>query len=194
MSDFFTDEQTEFIKRIINDFQPSDVSSHNEPEHGPSCPPSCSHDHSREHAIFERTNVEKFEAINILREKGNEKFRNNNFGAAAVFYRQALMYIDYTFPETPHETNIFKSENLKVLLNLAICKERLNEWAEAVKFCKRAIQIDQKSAKAHYRLGLAQTELGLFDEAEESLKTAYTIEQDVAIEVALKRLSKLRVT
>lgn len=49
--------------------------------------------------------------------------------------------------------------------NRALCYLKLKKWDEAVKDCKRALDLDNNAVKGHYFLGEAYMELNMFDES-----------------------------
>ncbi|KAL0460439.1 UNVERIFIED_CONTAM: E3 ubiquitin-protein ligase CHIP [Sesamum latifolium] len=75
-----------------------------------------------------------------LRQDGNSYFKKDRFGAAIDAYTEAIALC----PNVP----IYWT-------NRALCHRKRNEWARVEEDCRRAIQLDHHSVKAHYMLGLA---------------------------------------
>ncbi|KAL2239661.1 E3 ubiquitin-protein ligase CHIP isoform X1 [Sesamum indicum] len=75
-----------------------------------------------------------------LRQDGNTYFKRDRFGAAIDAYTEAIALC----PNVP----IYWT-------NRALCHRKRNEWTRVEEDCRRAIQLDHYSVKAHYMLGLA---------------------------------------
>ncbi|KAF7457174.1 tetratricopeptide repeat-containing protein [Cryptosporidium felis] len=87
---------------------------------------SCSHDRSKERELYERPTSDKLSAIRLFCE-GNKQYRNNKFEEAILEYRNALIYIDYTFPESNTiEDEEYNNLILRVNLNLSACFLKVN--------------------------------------------------------------------
>lgn len=75
-----------------------------------------------------------------LRKDGNVYFKKDRFGAAIDAYTEAITLC----PNVP----IYWT-------NRALCYRKRNDWAKVENDCRRAIELDHNSVKAHYMLGLA---------------------------------------
>ncbi|OAY34847.1 E3 ubiquitin-protein ligase CHIP isoform X2 [Manihot esculenta] len=75
-----------------------------------------------------------------LRIDGNTYFRKDRFGAAIDAYTEAITLC----PNVP----IYWT-------NRALCHRKRNDWTKVEEDCRKAIEIDHNSVKAHYMLGLA---------------------------------------
>ncbi|KAL1540967.1 RING-type E3 ubiquitin transferase [Salvia divinorum] len=75
-----------------------------------------------------------------LRQDGNTYFKKDRLGAAIDAYTEAIALC----PNVP-----------VYWTNRALCHRKRNEWARVEEDCRRAIQLDHHSVKAHYMLGLA---------------------------------------
>ncbi|KGN58379.1 E3 ubiquitin-protein ligase CHIP isoform X1 [Cucumis sativus] len=76
----------------------------------------------------------------ILRKDGNHYFQKGRIGAAIEAYTEAITLC----PNVP-----------VYLTNRALCHRKRNDWNKVEEDCRRAIQLDSSSVKAHYMLGLA---------------------------------------
>ncbi|KAJ8899513.1 hypothetical protein K2173_018487 [Erythroxylum novogranatense] len=75
-----------------------------------------------------------------LKENGNLYFGKDRFGAAIDAYTEAITLCP----------------NVAVYwTNRALCHRKRNNWGKVEEDCCKAIQLDPKSVKAHYMLGLA---------------------------------------
>ncbi|CAD7976092.1 unnamed protein product [Amoebophrya sp. A25] len=154
-------------------------------------PPGCAHDHQKEIAIYEKPTEEKILAADRFREEGNKAFREENFGLAAVQYRKALLYFDYTFPETDELRSECDKVKLRVHLNMAACKTKLEDWREVLIQCRLALDVDANNVKAYYRRGVALTAQDQFEAAQDALNHAHKLEpQDTLVRQALAALRK----
>ncbi|XP_058196639.1 E3 ubiquitin-protein ligase CHIP isoform X1 [Rhododendron vialii] len=75
-----------------------------------------------------------------LRQDGNTYFKKDRFGAAIDAYTEAITLC----PNVP-----------VYWTNRALCHRKRNDWTKVEEDCRRAIQLDHSSFKAHYMLGLA---------------------------------------
>nr|XP_016501639.1 PREDICTED: E3 ubiquitin-protein ligase CHIP-like [Nicotiana tabacum] len=75
-----------------------------------------------------------------LKQDGNSYFQKNRFGAAIDAYTEAITLC----PNVP----IYWT-------NRALCHRKRNDWQRVEEDCRKAIQLDHNSVKAHYYLGLA---------------------------------------
>jgi tetratricopeptide (TPR) repeat protein len=85
-----------------------------------------------------------------IKEKGNVAFKAGDLQLAEELYSQA-MELD--------------NSNAKYLVNRALCYASLQQWDKSYEDAKRALALDVKSQKAHFRLIKALFELSRFKEA-----------------------------
>ncbi|XP_008788308.2 E3 ubiquitin-protein ligase CHIP-like [Phoenix dactylifera] len=75
-----------------------------------------------------------------LKQDGNSYFKKERLGAAIDAYTEAITLCP----------------NVAIYwTNRALCYRKRNEWNKVEEDCRRAIQLDSNSVKAHYMLGLA---------------------------------------
>ncbi|RAL42258.1 hypothetical protein DM860_012041 [Cuscuta australis] len=75
-----------------------------------------------------------------LKQDGNNCYQKNRFAAAIDAYTEAITLC----PNVP----IYWT-------NRALCHRKRDDWTRVEEDCRRAIQLDHNSVKAHYMLGLA---------------------------------------
>ncbi|XP_054784128.1 E3 ubiquitin-protein ligase CHIP-like isoform X1 [Prosopis cineraria] len=75
-----------------------------------------------------------------LRINGNTYFKKDRFGAAIDAYTEAITLM----PNNP-----------VYFTNRALCHRKRNDWPKVEEDCRKAIQLNHNSVKAHYMLGLA---------------------------------------
>lgn len=92
-----------------------------------------------------------------LKQDGNSYFLKNRFGAAIDAYTEAITLC----PNVP----IYWT-------NRALCHRRRNDWKRVEEDCRKAIQLDNNSVKAHYYLGLALLQKEQFAEGVRELEKA----------------------
>ncbi|KAL3616312.1 hypothetical protein CASFOL_039702 [Castilleja foliolosa] len=92
-----------------------------------------------------------------LRQDGNSYFKKERFGAAIDAYTEAITLC----PNVP----IYWT-------NRALCHRKRNEWTRVEEDCRKAIQLDHHSFKAHYMLGLALLQKKNFTDGVKELEKA----------------------
>ncbi|MCL7045702.1 hypothetical protein MKW94_023569, partial [Papaver nudicaule] len=80
------------------------------------------------------------EQAEICKKDGNYKFSKERFAAAIEAYTEAITLC----PNVP-----------VYWTNRALCHRKRGEWRRAEEDCRRALELDCNSTKAHYNLGLA---------------------------------------
>lgn len=92
-----------------------------------------------------------------LRQNGNTYFTKGRLGAAIDAYTEAITLC----PNVP-----------VYWTNRALCHRKRNEWTRVEEDCRRALQLDHHSVKAHYMLGLALLQKKNFGEGVKELERA----------------------
>ncbi|XP_009587824.1 E3 ubiquitin-protein ligase CHIP [Nicotiana tabacum] len=92
-----------------------------------------------------------------LKQDGNSYFQKNRFGAAIDAYTEAITLC----PNVP----IYWT-------NRALCHRKRNDWQRVEEDCRKAIQLDHNSVKAHYYLGLALLQKEQYAEGVRELEKA----------------------
>lgn len=92
-----------------------------------------------------------------LRQNGNTYFKKGRVGAAIDAYTEAIALC----PNVP-----------VYWTNRALCHLKRNEWMRVEEGCRRALQLDHHSVKAHYMLGLALLQKKKFGEGVKQLERA----------------------
>ncbi|EYU40645.1 hypothetical protein ABFS82_14G056600 [Erythranthe guttata] len=93
----------------------------------------------------------------LLRQDGNLYFKKDRFAAAIDAYTEAIVLC----PNVP-----------VYWTNRALCHRKRNEWTRVEEDCRRAIELDHRSVKAHYMLGLALLQKREFAEGVKELEKA----------------------
>ncbi|XP_019178462.1 PREDICTED: E3 ubiquitin-protein ligase CHIP-like isoform X1 [Ipomoea nil] len=92
-----------------------------------------------------------------LRQDGNNYFQKNRFGAAIDAYTEAITLC----PNVP-----------VYWTNRALCHLKRKDWTRLEEDCRRAIQLDCNTVKAHYMLGLALLRKQAYSEGVRELEKA----------------------
>ncbi|KAG8387247.1 hypothetical protein BUALT_Bualt02G0001600 [Buddleja alternifolia] len=92
-----------------------------------------------------------------LKLDGNMCFSKDRFGAAIDAYTEAIVLC----PNIP----IYWT-------NRALCHRKRNDWTRVEEDCRRAVQLDNHSVKAHYMLGLALLQRKEYAEGVKELEKA----------------------
>ncbi|CAG0913644.1 unnamed protein product [Notodromas monacha] len=92
-----------------------------------------------------------------LKSEGNKLYHARKYDEATRCYSRAIQ----------------KSPNARVYLtNRALCYIKLNRWEDACRDCRRALDIDSTSVKAHFFLGQALVEMDVLEDAIKHLQRA----------------------
>ncbi|KAI3450810.1 hypothetical protein Pfo_007475 [Paulownia fortunei] len=107
--------------------------------------------------MFPKVVASAAEQAEQLRLDGNSYFKKDRFGAAIDAYTEAITLC----PNVP----IYWT-------NRALCHRKRNAWTRVEEDCRRAIQLDHHSVKAHYMLGLALLQRKEYAEGVKELEKA----------------------
>ena len=114
---------------------------------------------------WELEKSEKVDAALRLKTQGNNLFKLGRINPATLRYTEALELIKY---ETSLEGDLQQSADairLSCNLNMAACKLKTQDYAEAKEACDEALQLDAMNVKAMYRRGQALFQMANFEEA-----------------------------
>ncbi|OII71260.1 uncharacterized protein cubi_01735 [Cryptosporidium ubiquitum] len=116
---------------------------------------ACNHDRSKERELFERPTTDKLNAIRLFCDEGNAKYQNNEIEEAILEYKNALIYVDYTFPEDKTLEEEYNKLITRIHLNLSACFLKINEFNMVILHCNNVLKNDPNNVKALYRLAQA---------------------------------------
>ena len=109
------------------------------------------------------------------REKGNEFFKNKEYDKAFKEYKKGADILN-NIPKillskiTEEQTNILKDFKLKFTNNAAIACIKLNKYSEGLKYVNKVLELDPRNAKALFRKGQCEMELGNYEQARRSFE------------------------
>ena len=119
--------------------------------------------------------IEKKTKAKQLKEKGNAAFQKKNFKKAEKCYSEAI------------KLNI---GSRPLWTNRAICRNRMEEFENALSDCDTALTIDPKCTKSMTQKGNALFGLGRFDEAKKCYELLHTLGESSLANTYLKKLPK----
>ena len=119
--------------------------------------------------------IEKKTKAKELKEKGNAAFQKKNFQEAEKYYSEA---IKLNFGSRPLWTN------------RAICRNRMEDFENALLDCDTALKIDPKCSKSITQKGNALFGLGRFDEAKECYELLHTLGESSLADSYLKKFTR----
>ncbi len=134
------------------------------------------HDKSKERAIFEMSNEEKFENCRIFKTEGMTYFREGQFFRSCASFRKITVYLTYTFPEDEKEQKIYDDLLNSSELNMAACKLKTQNYPEAIRHCTTVLRSNSKCVRALLRRARAYRLTDHFDKASEDLSRVMKIE------------------
>uniref|UniRef100_A0A3Q3K185 E3 ubiquitin-protein ligase CHIP n=1 Tax=Monopterus albus TaxID=43700 RepID=A0A3Q3K185_MONAL len=98
-----------------------------------------------------------------LKEQGNRLFLNRKYLEAAACYSKAITHS----PSVP-----------AYYTNRALCYVKLHQYDKALADCRRALELDSQSVKAHFFMGQCHLEMENYDEAIGNLQKAYNLAKE----------------
>ncbi|KAA0176350.1 hypothetical protein FNF27_02046 [Cafeteria roenbergensis] len=134
-----------------------------------------SRDRSKERRVFDLPTSHKMSGIRRFHARGNLLFSEGQFRRAAVQFRAALVWYEYTFPDQrkgPDGQAALDARRAACLLNLAACEISLRAWKEAEETATQALRALPGNVKALYRRALARRHLHRFEAAAADVEAA----------------------
>eukprot|EP01063_Lacrimia_lanifica_P000651 TRINITY_DN10342_c0_g2_i1.p1 TRINITY_DN10342_c0_g2~~TRINITY_DN10342_c0_g2_i1.p1 ORF type:complete len:652 (+),score=332.24 TRINITY_DN10342_c0_g2_i1:76-2031(+) len=109
-----------------------------------------------------------------MRENGNRKFKEEKFEDAVEYYETALNHVTGSgFHDAPAALRAEAREmELKCHNNIAAAAAKLKNYVGAIEHSNKALAINPKSAKAHFRLGTSHAARGNDKEAQKAFNKA----------------------
>lgn len=120
----------------------------------------------------------------MLKDQGNLYFKKERIAAAIEAYTEAITLR----PNIP-----------TYWTNRALCHKRRNEWERVEADCRKALELDNSSLKAHYMLGLALLQNSQYGEAIKQLEKALELGREGTpgsdmVELIWQEVAKARYT
>ncbi|XP_055684800.1 AH receptor-interacting protein [Lutzomyia longipalpis] len=140
---------------------------------------------------------EKVESVAVLREKGNQFYKEGNMNQAMTAYTQALgMLEQLMLREKPEDDEWMELFNKKkpLLLNYSQCKLNTKDYYPAIEYCTEVLKYDPDNVKALFRRAKANLGAWNLEEAREDFRRAAELERGLKSTVAkeFKKIDELQ--
>ena len=113
----------------------------------------------------------ELELIDKAKEKGNAKFKLENYKRAEFFYKEALKEIESTKNKfRGKDLNPLGEREAKILLNLALIKIRQSDFSEGLRLCNESLDLNEDNSKGVYRKAVCLDGIGQTKKAYEFLR------------------------
>ncbi len=135
---------------------------------------------------------EKVSVSKKYKEEGVTYYKSQKFKEAFDKFQESLKYIS-KISDKDLNTEI-KQLKLSLLVNSCNCCNRLKDYTETLKICKKVFELDDKNCKGYYYCGFANAYLDEFTEAEYNYNKLVEIlknDKDEGI-IALKNIIEKR--
>lgn len=141
------------------------------------------------------TDEDKLGAVPMLKEEGNNLYKNGEHKCAAGKYYEALSLLEgLLIREQLHSEPWYEIAKKKIplLLNYTQCMLLLEDYAEAIRHTTTALEIEPENVKALYRRGKAHSASWNVDEAKSDLRKAAELDPSLAnvVERELRSLAQ----
>jgi len=160
--------------------------------------------------VFKQSNLKAsdYEDALKLKEQGNEAFKKGNNQEALKCYSRIFMYLgmnprsnisNFTGqanPSAPRPKDPLEAKcdelRLNGFNNMAAVYAKMNNWQDCKEKCNKVLDLEANNAKALFRRGQAQRQLGSYELARSDLLKAQELmgAKDKAIEKEMKLLEK----
>ena len=152
-----------------------------------------SEERKQETMTVAQKNTKKIAAVYAAKEDGNRLFKEKNYELAYKVYERGVLIINGMYQMQEAQEDEMERVECLLDLNMALVSLKLENCAEAINCCKMALQIDDKSAKAHFRWSEALIAMSEYDDARAQAKKAKQLEpSNAAIDKQLRRIDQLQ--
>ena len=121
---------------------------------------------------------ERIDSAKRFKDLGNELFEAGNSLNALDNYRYGIQRIIPAYEVSEEEKQEINPLKISFYLNIAACQIKLENFEYAVTNCTKALEMDNKNAKALYRRSVANLELNNLDKAKEDIVAGLKIESE----------------
>lgn len=150
---------------------------------------------SYEKEIWQMDDEEKINLVPLLKQQGNNLYKEGQFDVAAAKYGKALAIIEQLqLKEKPGESEWIAFDTMKVpiLSNFAQCKLHLKDFYEAIRHASKVLELDPCNVKCYFRRAKAHAAVWNLEEARRDLSRVASL--DATMDQTVKReLAKIDV-
>lgn len=122
--------------------------------------------------IWQLTDAERLDAARRHKERGSEMFRSGHFRSAALCYSKSVQHLAAVDPDLPLEVEELEEQEKEilslrtvVLMNLAACQLKMEQYHHVVSNCSRVLEVEPGSIKTLYRRAKALLAMSDFEGA-----------------------------
>lgn len=118
---------------------------------------------------------EVISVVNSEKQSGNNYYNSGKYPEALSRYKRALKFLsDCIYPEG-EQGKVIDDILSKLLTNAANTALQLDSHTDCIKFCKKALQLNENNVKALYFAGTSYLRLGKLKESKQMLTQAHKI-------------------
>ena len=122
-----------------------------------------------------------------LKDQGNSKFQEGEFGIAVGQYKDALSHADRVQNDTPELSKL----KVTILQNMSVCTNNSEDFLDTIENCTKAVEIDSNATKAFYLRSIAHQKVNELDKAMLDIRAAILLSpQDTNLRDQLKSIKK----
>ncbi|UJR21012.1 hypothetical protein I4U23_024112 [Adineta vaga] len=114
---------------------------------------------------WQLSDAEKLEQCDVLKKRAAELFKDGHYRAAIKKYSTIASYLEA--PNYSEEEDKKKAADFKLTAqsNIALCHLKLNEHAECLRACEKALELDAKNEKCLFRRGQSHLAMSNYEDA-----------------------------
>lgn len=151
---------------------------------------------SYEKELWQMDDNEKSVSIPLLKQQGNDLYKEKDYENAAKKYGKALAIIEQLqLKEKPGEPEWIAFDEMKIpiLSNFAQCKLLLGDYYETIRHTSKVLELDPGNVKCYFRRGKAHAAVWNLDEARKDFRQVSSLDQtmDQTVKRELARMDVL---
>ena len=150
---------------------------------------------SYEKEIWQMDDQEKNHSIPLLKQRGNDFYKQGKYEYAAEKYGKALTIIEHLqLKEKPGESEWIDFDTMKVpiLSNYAQCKLHLKDYYEVIRHASKVLELDPQNVKCYFRRAKAEIAVWNLDDARRDLAQVAALDPTMN-ETVKRELSRIDV-
>lgn len=140
-----------------------------------------------------KTDKQLLDAALTKKTKGNEAYKEEDYEKAFALYKSCLSDVKQLQDVSEEAIEaVIKDLYIPCYSNLAACDLKLERYSLALRHSKRVLSKDEENKKAYFRKAIAEIHLGLYDEAEDTIKNLKVLPKSSTSVSALHELLKTK--